>query len=288
MTASALAPPETVQNGDRFPVLDTLLFGTLEEGPSLAVAKHAVAVALGSMCHELTTPLANVQMDALTLRKALASRDDEKLLTTVQHIFQQAAAANALVWLLLASLTDPTTAAATFIKYSMADIVAQVMEEHSFATDKDQVPVSWRPEGDFIFLGSGLLMRHVLANLLRNACQAVARIGRGTVDIRLIPGDAVNHVIVQDTGCGIPAMLLPHLFEPFRSGPAGRGGGLGLAFCHRVITTFGGTITCRSEEGRFTEFDIALPAVADGGDPLAVVPPGTVTPTGKDIRHGQA
>jgi CheY-like chemotaxis protein len=69
-------------------------------------------------------------------------------------------------------------------------------------------------------------------------------------------------VIVRDTGAGIAPEILQHLFEPFRTAGNSGGTGLGLAYCLRAMRAFGGSITCQSEVGRYTEFTLRFPAVS--------------------------
>ncbi len=75
-------------------------------------------------------------------------------------------------------------------------------------------------------------------------------------------GDEVR-LGVSDTGIGIAAKELPHVFDRFRtgSGPRGsRGTGLGLALVRAVATAHGGSVTVRSALGQGSEFQILLPA----------------------------
>jgi signal transduction histidine kinase len=67
---------------------------------------------------------------------------------------------------------------------------------------------------------------------------------------------------VTDTGPGIPDDVLPHVFDPFyTTRNSGGGTGMGLAFCRRVITAFGGQIQCESQAGRYTRFSMEFPTV---------------------------
>ena len=67
---------------------------------------------------------------------------------------------------------------------------------------------------------------------------------------------------VADTGQGIPAELLPHVFDRFRSGAGGppRSTGLGLALVSAVARAHGGDVLVRSEPGQGSEFELLLPA----------------------------
>jgi two-component system, CAI-1 autoinducer sensor kinase/phosphatase CqsS len=103
----------------------------------------------------------------------------------------------------------------------------------------------------------------VLYNLLKNALQALQLNGRGTVDVECYSRGIQNWLVVTDTGHGIAPDVLPHVFEPFyTTRRSGCGTGMGLAFCKRVVTAFGGEISCESEPGRYTRVSISLPRTA--------------------------
>jgi NtrC-family two-component system sensor histidine kinase KinB len=73
---------------------------------------------------------------------------------------------------------------------------------------------------------------------------------------------------VADTGTGIPAEHLPHVFEKFFRVPGqsrAGGTGLGLAIVHEVVVSHGGTITCDSEPSRGPVFRITLPLAQAAG-----------------------
>ena len=74
----------------------------------------------------------------------------------------------------------------------------------------------------------------------------------------------MNRLVFRDTGTGIPADVLPHIFTRYYAWPKhGRGvvetTGVGLSFCREVVNAFGGRIDCRSQPGEYTEFSIAFP-----------------------------
>ncbi|MCB0119557.1 MAG: sensor histidine kinase, partial [Anaerolineales bacterium] len=87
----------------------------------------------------------------------------------------------------------------------------------------------------------------------------------GTVSLHaFVEGDAM-HISVSDTGAGIPAEDLPHIFQrfyqadPARKGGRAHGAGLGLAIAHEIVAAHGGRISVRSNEGTGTSMEVILP-----------------------------
>jgi len=83
-------------------------------------------------------------------------------------------------------------------------------------------------------------------------------------------------MIVADAGQGIPAELLPHIFDRFRSGDSGhpRGTGLGLALVRAVARAHGGDVLVRSRPNRGSEFELLLPAPSPPLAPSPAAPAG--------------
>ncbi len=113
-------------------------------------------------------------------------------------------------------------------------------------------------------------IRQVLLNLVRNGVEAMP--GAGTLTLRTrfegnfskCAGRPVAVIEVADTGKGIPADILPHLFDPFFSTKEG-GTGLGLAISLRIAEDHGGVIEVKSEEGKGSTFALYLPLAGREG-----------------------
>jgi signal transduction histidine kinase len=118
-------------------------------------------------------------------------------------------------------------------------------------------------------------LEQVLVNLFLNALDAMPNGGNLAVEARLKPieGNSPGVLIaVTDDGAGIDKTDLSMIFQPFFSAKKGKGIGLGLSICHRIIQNHGGTITVESKPGEGTTFRIHLPldwkaaAQSDGAD----------------------
>jgi signal transduction histidine kinase len=101
----------------------------------------------------------------------------------------------------------------------------------------------------------------VLSNLIKNSRDAMRGGGILTITTDLVQDQAV--IRISDTGTGIPADVLPKLFEPFVTHGNGSGTGLGLAIARSVIEAHGGKISISSVPGNGTTVDIRLPKPAE-------------------------
>ncbi|MHB1225360.1 MAG: ATP-binding protein [Gemmatimonadaceae bacterium] len=121
--------------------------------------------------------------------------------------------------------------------------------------------VTWQmhgADGTLLVMARADELREVLLNLLENARLAGAR----NVRVELDPdGDAGVRLLVADDGHGIPADVLPRIFEPHFSTRTS-GSGLGLAISRRLVESWGGRIVVRSGPGGGTEVELMLAAAA--------------------------
>jgi two-component system sensor histidine kinase TctE len=90
------------------------------------------------------------------------------------------------------------------------------------------------------------MLRELARNLLHNAVKHTP--GGGTLSVRVLAGHQGAALVVSDSGPGLPAELLPRLFQPFSSGDVRSGSGLGLAICQEIVRALGGTIQLENRE----------------------------------------
>jgi signal transduction histidine kinase/ActR/RegA family two-component response regulator len=122
-------------------------------------------------------------------------------------------------------------------------------------------------------------LQQVVWNLLSNALKFTPAGGRVDVVCRTRDGHA--ELTVRDTGIGIPAAVLPHVFERFRQSDVGAqrsygGLGLGLAIVRYLVELHGGTVTAESEgESSGATFTVRLPLIPHFALPSPVAHPAT-------------
>jgi signal transduction histidine kinase len=116
-------------------------------------------------------------------------------------------------------------------------------------------------------------LERVLTNVVENAVKFTPAGGTVTVDVHPATGPTGRPavmVVVADTGMGIPADALPHVFDRFFRAANARsevvpGTGLGLAIVREIVQAHGGEVTVSSVLGEGTTFRIALPARRGAG-----------------------
>jgi signal transduction histidine kinase len=103
-------------------------------------------------------------------------------------------------------------------------------------------------------------INQVFMNLLTNAAQALGGRDNATITITTL-GDAEDvTVTIADNGPGIPAEVLPRIWDPFfTTKDVGEGTGLGLSIVHELVMRHGGTITADTKLGEGTTFTVKLP-----------------------------
>jgi putative PEP-CTERM system histidine kinase len=98
-------------------------------------------------------------------------------------------------------------------------------------------------------------LQQVLLNLILNAQEAVGP--DGEITIRTETRDGSARLIVEDNGCGMDRVTISGLFRPFRTSK-GRGLGIGLYQCRKILEAHGGVLEVESEIGKGSRFVIGL------------------------------
>jgi signal transduction histidine kinase len=113
---------------------------------------------------------------------------------------------------------------------------------------------------NFKFEGEETLFKHLVYNLMKNALYFIREAGKGEIFIETQEEKDFNLLIFKDTGPGIPAENVEHLFKAFFS-RSQNGTGVGLSLCKTIMQEFGGSISCESVFGEYTTFLMRFPKV---------------------------
>jgi len=218
---------------------------------------------VGTVSHELKTPLTSLRMAVyLMLEQNVGklSPAQAELLETARREADR----------LLGMLNDLLDLSRLEAGVSALDLAPVPAEELLGAVAAEIAPVA-AAAGQRVTVavvpGTGAArvdrgrIRHVFINLLTNASKYSPAGG----EIRLEAGPASDGFVrfaVKDSGPGIPAEHLPHIFEKFYRVPGQTtpGAGLGLAIAREIVVAHGGSIACASAPGAGSEFHFLLPA----------------------------
>jgi signal transduction histidine kinase/CheY-like chemotaxis protein len=220
---------------------------------------------LAMLAHELRNPLAPISTAAQLLREtpadrtliqevsAILIRQTEHLTEMVNELLDVSRVTRGVVTL---KKID------TNIKQVLSDAVEQL---NSAIAEKRHQLILDLPEEEVYVHGDYQRLVQIMANLLGNAVKYTPPGGRITIQIRA-SSQQIN-TDVTDTGIGMPADLLPHVFELFSQAERGpdraQGGlGIGLALVKSLVELHGGQVICRSDGiGRGSRFSVHLPRV---------------------------
>ena len=148
----------------------------------------------------------------------------------------------------------------TDINRVVRDLV-RLFRESKFMPPSVQISAPM-PEQPAEIDGPADVIKQILINLIKNAVEALPMGGQIVVQNNGLvqrDGRAFYELSVIDTGPGIPAEVLAHLFSPLQSTKPGKDRGVGLSIVHSLVKKLNGLISCRSsKEG--TVFELLMPA----------------------------
>lgn len=219
---------------------------------------------VADVAHELRTPLSNIQGHVEAMQDGLLQPDA----ATLDTVHRQTLYLNRLVSdLSLLAQTEAQELRLQLEPESIAGIAARVTDSFRPRAELQSVRLDTElPDGLPTLNLDRLRIEQAMGNLVDNAIRYTPP--GGTITVTAGPHSDGVRVTVADTGPGIPADALPHVFErlyrvdPSRDRATG-GAGLGLTIARRLVEAHGGTVWAESEEGAGSRFGFDLPADAD-------------------------
>jgi signal transduction histidine kinase len=216
----------------------------------------AVGQLAAGVAHEINNPLTAIIANAQLLNREIAPGETD-LIDSVKLIEMAGTRASQVVRNLLGiarkekyqfepiDLNETLQNALSLVQHELVGRPIQVI----LAMDEDMPQV----------IGSQDQLQGVWINLFLNAIDAIDK-QQGEISISSRFTGSQFQVVITDNGKGITPDHMPRVFEPFfTTKVTGRGTGLGLSVCMRVIRHHGGSITVESQPGAWTRFTVSLP-----------------------------
>lgn len=222
---------------------------------------------IASVSHDLRTPLAALEgyLETLLLKGEqvspaerrsyleIARKSSARLSRLVDELFE------------LAKL-EATSALPDIEAFNLEDLLLDVLQKFQLRAREGGVEIRVEVDEDASFASAEIgMIERVFENLVDNALRHTPPEGEIRVHLSRVHDNV--EVRVQDSGAGIPARDLPHIFDRFYRAGAARdtesgGAGLGLAIAKRIVELHRGTLRASSEVGVGTRFTFELPAAA--------------------------
>jgi two-component system sensor histidine kinase BaeS len=211
------------------------------------------------VAHELRTPLTNLRCQIEALQDGLQRADQATLRSLHEETMLLSRLVDDLQDLALAeSGRLPLRPAAV----DLGEAVEQALLAFGPVASTRGLTATAQVEPGLTVLADRERLGQVLRNLLANALTHTAT--GGAIVVRSEEGDGRVSIVVEDTGPGIAAADLPHVFDRFYRADLSRarvtgGAGLGLAIVKQLVEAQGGTVGVASEPGHGARFTFTLP-----------------------------
>jgi len=215
---------------------------------------------VADVAHELRTPLSNIQGYLEAIRDRVIKPDT----ATIRSLNEEAALLSRLVnELQELSLAEAGELKLVYQAEDITNLIKQAVTPWQPKVTAKEISLSLDLPANLPLVNiDWQRVNQVLHNLLENAVAYTHK--GGTINVAAITQSDWVEVSVSDTGEGIPAEDLPHIFERFYRVDKSRaratgGSGLGLTIAKRLVEAHGGTITVQSELRKGSHFSFTLP-----------------------------
>ena len=218
----------------------------------------ALGELLAGVAHELNNPLSVVVGHALMMREETTDPD------VLRRIEKISVAAERCARIVKSFLAMARQEPVRLSPMKLSDAVVTAIEALRNSAGGLKVDVDVRTSRDLPLIRGDIdQLVQVLINLLINAEQAIVSsgVGSGVTVAASLDGSGKNiELRIIDNGPGVPKSIRGRIFDPlFTTKDVGKGTGIGLAFCHRVVTSHEGRIRLETEVGQGATFVITLP-----------------------------
>lgn len=218
---------------------------------------------ISNVSHDLRTPLSSMQGYLEMLTRTSITEEDRK--NFMEIAFKHCRRLTQLVKELFElSKLDAGREAPELENFSLAELLQDVVQKYSLLAQQKNISLK-APYTDQLYMVNAdiALIERVLENLIDNALRYTPE--NGQVEITLIQKTNCVEVGVQDTGIGLAAEDIPHIFERYYRAQKStehhqQSTGLGLAIVKRILELHGSVIRVESKPNEGTRFEFPLPA----------------------------
>jgi len=222
---------------------------------------------MSDVAHELKTPLMIMQGELELAQELEQPLSPEKQSSLLDEVLRLSRLVHEVLDL---SRLEAGVVELRPIPIDIAEAVEEVVRKTRFLAEDKEIDVTLERSAEPVpMLADPSRIVQALYNLMANALQYTEAGGRVRVRVeRKLAEDTKRssvRISIADSGIGIAASDLPHIFNRFYRADSSRtrsggGSGLGLAIARQIVSAHGGTIEVDSEQGRGTTFFVTLPA----------------------------
>ncbi len=221
--------------------------------------------------HELRTPLTAIrgQLEVAVFTAETPEQYREAVINALEDVEKLSSIVRAL---LLLSQAESGQVVLQKAQIDLADLASDIVDQFQIPAEGKGVSLAATLDPGAVVLGDHTQLERLLSNLLSNAVKYTP--AGGSVKVSAGPSETPGwaRLVVEDTGTGIAAGNLPHIFDRFyrvrnADTNAVEGLGLGLSFVAWIVEVHGGTIDVSSVDGEGSRFTVLLPTAASAPEP---------------------